>query len=83
MNQAEGHASIGGRLFKHAPRVRGSDHESCWTQTEKYTASARCRGGQRAWRNNKPVLSLSAVTDEEGHPLENEDELGRRLFEYW
>ena len=27
------------------------------TQTEKDTASARCRGGQRAWRNKKPVLS--------------------------
>ena len=53
-----------------------------WTQTEKDTALARCRGGQRAWRNKKPVLSLSAVTDEEGHPLENEDESGRRLCEY-
>ena len=50
-----------------------------WMQTEKDTALARCRGGQRAWRNKKPVLSLSAVTDEEGHPLENEDESGRRL----
>ena len=29
------------------------------------------------------VLCLSAVTDEEGHPLENEDESGRRLCEYW
>ena len=54
-----------------------------WTQTEKDTASARWRGGQRSWRNKKPVLSLSAVTDEEGHPLENEDESGRRLCEYW
>ena len=54
-----------------------------WTQTEKYTALARCRGGQRAWRNKKPVLSLSAVIDEEGHPLGNEDESGRRLCEYW
>ena len=31
----------------------------------------------------KPVLCLSAVTDEEGHPLENEDESVRRLCEYW
>ena len=54
-----------------------------WTQTEKDTALAGCRGGQRAWRNKEPVLSLSAVTDEEGHPLENEDESGRRLSEYW
>ena len=28
------------------------------------------------------MLSLSAVTDEEGHPLENEDESGRRLCEF-
>ena len=26
---------------------------------------------------------LSTVTDEEGHPLENEDESGRRHCEYW
>ena len=54
-----------------------------WTQTEKDSALARCRNSQRAWRNKKPVLTLSAVTDEEGHPLENEDESGRRLCEYW
>ena len=30
-----------------------------------------------------PMLRLSAVTDQEGHPLENEDESGRRLCEYW
>ena len=54
-----------------------------WTQTEQDTALARCRDGQRPWRNKKPVFSLSAVTDEEGHPLENEDESGRRLCEYW
>ena len=54
-----------------------------WTQIEIDTALARCRGGHRAWRNKKPVFSLSAVTDEEGHPLENEDESRRRLCEYW
>ena len=54
-----------------------------WTQTEKDIALARCRSGQRAWRNKKPVLTLSAVTDEEGYPLENEDDSGRRLCEYW
>ena len=54
-----------------------------WTQTEKDHASARCRIGQRAWRIKKPVLCLSAVTDEEGHPLKNEDESGRRLCECW
>ena len=53
------------------------------TQAEKDIALARCRNSQRAWRNEKPVLTLNAVTDEEGHPLENEDESGRRLCEYW
>ena len=53
-----------------------------WTQTEKDNALARCRSGQRAWRIEKPVLCLSAVTDEEGHPLDKEDESGRRLCEY-
>ena len=27
--------------------------------------------------------AFNPVTDEEGHPLENEDESGRRLCEYW
>ena len=34
-------------------------------------------------RNKKPVLFLSAVTDEEGLPLDNEDDSGRRHCEYW
>ena len=50
---------------------------------QKKIALAGCRNGQRAWRNKKPVLTISAVTDEEGHPLENEDESARRLREYW
>ena len=50
---------------------------------EKDIALARCRSGQRAWRNKKPVLTLSAVTDEEDHHLEDEDDSGRRLCEYW
>ena len=55
-----------------------------WTQTEKDNALGRCRSGQRAWRNKKTCArSLSAVTHEEGHPLENEDESGRRLCVYW
>ena len=29
------------------------------------------------------MLCLHAVTDEDGHPLENEDESGRRLCEHW
>ena len=40
------------------------------TQTEKDIALARCRNSQRAWRNKNPVLTISAVTDEEGRPLE-------------
>ena len=36
-----------------------------------------------AWRAKKPVLCLHAVTDKNGHPLENEDESGRRLCEHW
>ena len=53
------------------------------TRTEKDIALARCRNSQRAWRKKKPVLTLSAVTDEERHPLENEDESDIRLCEYW
>ena len=55
-----------------------------WTQTEKKTllwldvGMANVPGATK-----KPVLTLSAVTDEEGHPLENEDESGRRHCEYW
>ena len=29
------------------------------------------------------MLCLNTVTDEDGHPLENEDESGRRPCEYW
>ena len=46
----------------------------------KDIALARCRNGQRAWRNKKPVLTFSADPDEEGHSKENEDESGRRHF---
>ena len=52
-----------------------------WTQTEKDNALAKCRLGLRAWRAKKPMLCLHAVTDEDG--LENEDESGRRLCDYW
>ena len=31
----------------------------------------------------KTVHCFSFVTDEDGNPLENEDESGRRLCEYW
>ena len=49
----------------------------------KDNAVAKCRLGLRAWRAKKPLLCLHTVTDEDGHPLENEDESGRRLCEYW
>ena len=42
-----------------------------WTQTEKDDALAKCSLGLRAWRATKPMLCLRAVTDEDGHPLEN------------
>ena len=54
-----------------------------WIPTEKDNALAKCRLGLRAWRTKKPMLCLHAVTDEDGHPLENEDKSGRRLCEYW
>ena len=54
-----------------------------WTQTEKDNALAECRLGLRAWRTEKPMLCLHAVADEDGHPLEHEDESGRRLCDYW
>ena len=54
-----------------------------WTQAEKDKALATCRSGQRAWRAKKPKLCLHAVTDEDGHPLEDEDESWRRRCEYW
>ena len=53
-----------------------------WTKTETDIALAKSRNGQRAWRNKKLVLTLSVVTDEERHPLENEDDSGRRVCEY-
>ena len=46
-------------------------------------ALAKCRLGLRAWRSKKPMLCLHAVTDEDCHALENEDESGRRLCESW
>ena len=53
-----------------------------WTQTEKDNAMAKCRLGLRAWRAKRLMLCLHAVTDEDGHPLE-EEESGRRLCDCW
>ena len=50
-----------------------------WTQTEKENALAKCRLGLRAWRTKKPTLCLHAVTGEDGHLLESEDDSGMRL----
>ena len=69
------------REMKTLKNVRLRSHTSLGRKQKK--TLRRCRSGERAWRNKKPVLSLSAVTDEEGHPLENEDETGRRLCDYW
>ena len=53
-------------LTRESLEARGAEVTNLlWTQTEKDSALARCRSGQRAWRNKKPVLSLSAVTNEE------------------
>ena len=51
-----------------------------WTQTEKDNALAKCRLGLRAWRVKKPMLCLNAVTDDDGHFLENEDESGEKAM---
>ena len=54
---------------------------SCPRAAKKHSGAQRCAritGSERAVR-----LTISAVTDEEGHTLENEDESGRRLCEYW
>ena len=54
-----------------------------WTRTEKDNALTKCRLGLRVWRSKKPMLSLHVVTDEDGNPLENEDDSGRWLCECW
>ena len=57
-------------------------HSLPWSQTEKENALVKCRLGLRAWRAMKPMLCLHAVTVEDGHPLESEDESGMRLCAY-
>ena len=51
-------------------------HNLLWTHTEKDNALATCRLSLRAWSPKKPMLCLHAVTDEDGHLLEDEDESG-------
>ena len=47
----------------------------------------QCYGKVQAWTSSmvrqEPMLCLHAVTDEDGHPLENEEESGRRLCDCW
>ena len=71
------------------PHSWASLRKGSWNQpssmdtAEKDNALAKCRLGLRAWRPKKPMLCLHAVTEEDGHSLENEDESGRKLCEYW
>ena len=58
-------------------------HSLPWTQTEKDHALAKCRLSLQAWVSEKPMLCLHAITNEEGHPLEDEDESGVILCTYW
>ena len=58
-------------------------HDLPWTHTEKDNALAKCRLSLRAWVSKKPMLSLHAVTDEEGRPLDDEDESNMRVRTYW
>ena len=58
-------------------------HNLTWTQTENDNALARCRLSLRAWVPKKPMLCLHAVTGDEGRPIDDEDESGRRLCAYW
>ena len=53
-------------------------HNRPWKKTEKDNALAKCRLSLRALCIKKPMLCLHAVTDEDGHPLEDEDESGIR-----
>ena len=53
------------------------------TLREKDNALAKCRLSLRAWSTKKPMLCLHAVTDEDGHLLEDEDESGMRFCTYW
>ena len=43
----------------------------------------KCKLGFRALRAKKPMLCLHAVTDEDGHPLKNEEETSRKQCDFW
>ena len=57
-------------------------HNLPWTQTEKGNALTKCGLSLRAWVPKKPMLCLHAVTEDEGRPIDDEDESGRRLCAY-
>ena len=57
-------------------------HNFPWMQTEKTTPWLNA-DSLRAWCTKKTMLCLLAVTDENGHPLEDEDESGMRLCTFW
>ena len=80
----QGLSQIVANLTRESVAEREADIKNLpWTQTEKDNPLARCRIELCAWRVKKSMLYLNAVTDEDSHPLENEDESGRRLCEYW
>ena len=58
-------------------------HNLPWMQTEKDNALAKCGLSLRAWVPKKRMLCLHGVTEDEGRPLDDEDESGRRLCAYW
>ena len=49
---------------------------------KKDGALAKCRLGLCAWGPKKPMLCFHAVIDEDGHPLEDEDESDTRMCSY-
>ena len=66
-------------------RIAGREsliHSLPWSQTQKGQRLGKCGLSLRAWCTKKPMLFLHAVTDEDGHPLEDEDESGMRLCTY-
>ena len=80
--QSPSNASTSKGLVKLLRASLGKTLHLPWTQTEKDNAIAKCRLGLRAWRAKRLMLCLHAVTDEDGHPLENEDVSGRRLCDF-
>ena len=68
--------------------------KSCWTWSRDNESpldtdgERQCASQMQSWTprlvcQKNQCFCLNAVTDEDGHPLENEDETGRRLCEYW